>query len=131
MLSIDNAGEKMPFFSYSVLGRQGEIITGKLEAENVRHAARRLRKSGCLLLEIKEIKKFQLWKALRPQKKISAGELSFFSRQLAALLAAGIPLTSSLQALGEQAANPFLGKVLKGVAANVASGLSFSESLRV
>jgi type IV pilus assembly protein PilC len=131
MLSIGNAGEKMPFFSYSVLGRQGEIITGKLEAENAKHAARRLRKSGCLLLEIKEIKKSRLWKALRPQKKISAGELSFFSRQLAALLAAGIPLTSSLQALGEQAANPFLGKVLKEVAANVASGLSFSESLRV
>ena len=121
----------MPFFSYSVLGRQGEIITGKLEAENAKHAARRLRKSGCLLLEIKEIKKSRLWKALRPQKKISTGELSFFSRQLAALLAAGIPLTSSLQALGEQAANPFLGKVLKEVAANVASGLSFSESLRV
>ena len=45
----------MPFFSYSVLGRQGEIITGKLEAE-CEACCKTPPQIGCLLLEIKEIK---------------------------------------------------------------------------
>jgi len=64
------------------------------------------------------------------KKKVGSGELALFSRQMASMLSAGIPLTRCLTALGEQTANLTLRKALLEISANVEGGGSFSESLR-
>ena len=52
-----------------------------------------------------------------------------FTRQLAAMLAAGIPLTRALTGLSEQITNSVFSEIIAEVAADIESGVSFSEAL--
>lgn len=117
----------MPLYSYQVVDRTGGVTNGKLEAENETSVLARLRKMGFTPLEVSEAKasSFSSFK-----KKVGAGDLSLFSRQLAAMLAAGIPLTRCLFALGEQSANPTLSRAITDIGRNVESGMGLSESMR-
>lgn len=123
-------GLGMPLYAYQVLDDKGTVSSGKLEAENEFTASARLRNLGYTPLEIKEAKTSSLQQLFQFKKKVTIADLAMFSRQLASMLNAGIPLTRCLYALGEQATNPTLGKTLLDVAQNVESGMSFSESLR-
>jgi type IV pilus assembly protein PilC len=117
-------------YAYQVLDQRGGLSSGKLEAENEFLAAARLKRLGFTPLELREAKVSGLQQALTLQKKVGLGELALFSRQIASMLNAGIPLTRCLTALGEQSANITLRKTLLAVSANVEGGGSFSESLR-
>ena len=57
-------------------------------------------------------------------------ELPQFSRQLSAMLAAGMPIVASLQALEEQTSNPNFKPVITSVRQNIENGLAFSEALK-
>lgn len=119
----------MPLFTYQAYDRAGGAVTGKLEADHASTAAARLRKMGYTVVDLAEVKQSQIKKAFEMRRKVTLGELSFFSRQLSTMLAAGIPLTRCLYTLHEQATNPVLRRVTGEVARNVESGASFSESL--
>lgn len=120
----------MPLFSYEVVDAQGRSSTGKLEAESEAAVIARLRGMGYMVTSVKKIRGpvFSLG-SLRAERKVSLGDLSLFSRQLAAMLNAGIPLTRCLFTLGEQTSVPALKKSLSEIAANVEAGMSFTEAL--
>ncbi|MBS3983932.1 MAG: type II secretion system F family protein [Dethiobacter sp.] len=120
----------MPLYAYQVLDQRGALSSGKLEAENEFLAAARLKRQGFTPLELKEAKVSRLQQALTLKKRVGLGEMALFSRQMASMLSAGIPLTRCLTALGEQTVNLTLRKALLAVSANVEGGGSFSESLR-
>lgn len=120
----------MPLYAYQVLNKQGVISNGKLEAENEMAASVRLKKLGYTPMDVAEVQTSQIKMLFTLKRKVSLGELSLFSRQLAAMLNAGIPLTRCLFALGEQADNPTLANVIAETGRNVEGGMSFSESLR-
>jgi type IV pilus assembly protein PilC len=120
----------VPLYAYQVLDQRGALSSGKLEAENEFLAAARLKRQGFTPLELKEAKVSRLQQALTLKKRVGLGEMALFSRQMASMLSAGIPLTRCLTALGEQTVNLTLRKALLAVSANVEGGGSFSESLR-
>jgi type IV pilus assembly protein PilC len=64
------------------------------------------------------------------RKKIKLADLTVFTQQLAAMLEAGLPLVSALDALQEQTENPVFQIVIRNVKQDVASGTSFSEAVR-
>ncbi len=76
-------------------------------------------------------------KAARPSRskrvhgagKIVSKDLPPFSRQMAAMLSAGMPIVASLETLEEQASNPNFKLVLMEVRKSIEGGASFSESL--
>lgn len=120
----------MPLYAYQVIDRGGDVSGGRLEAENEYAAAERLKRMGLTPLEVTEAKASGIGQLFVLKKKVSLGELGLLSRQLAAMLNSGIPLTRCLFALGEQTVNATLKKVLQEVGASVESGMNFSESLR-
>lgn len=120
----------MPLYAYQVVDKKGIVTAGKLEADSELAAMSRLKKMGFTPMEISEAKPAGTKQAFAFRKKVSIGELSLFSRQLAAMLNAGIPLTRCLFALGTQAVNPVLASTINEVGSNVESGISLSESLR-
>ncbi|MFO7870743.1 MAG: type II secretion system F family protein [Kiritimatiellia bacterium] len=63
-------------------------------------------------------------------KKIAAALLPGFSRQLAAMLSAGMPIVGSLEALEEQTDNPNFQGVIRNVKENIENGSAFSDALR-
>lgn len=62
--------------------------------------------------------------------KIVDKELPSFSRQLAAMLSAGMPIVASLEALEDQAENPNFKMVISRVKKSIENGAAFSEALR-
>jgi type IV pilus assembly protein PilC len=63
-------------------------------------------------------------------KKIKTADLAVFTQQLAAMLDAGLPLVTTLEALQDQTENPVFKIVLREVRQDIASGTSFSEACR-
>lgn len=64
-------------------------------------------------------------------KKIVIELLPGFSRQLSAMLAAGMPIVASLEALEEQADNPNFKVVISHLRSSIENGSSFSEALQL
>lgn len=64
------------------------------------------------------------------RKKVKLEELTVFTQQLAAMLEAGLPLVSALEALEEQTENPVFQIVVRNVRNEVSAGRSFSDSCR-
>ncbi len=122
----------MGMYAYEAVDPSGEVVKGKMEADGEATISERLRAKGLTVLEVKEQASSPLMDMLREggtSKKVTLGDLSLFSRQLAAMLEAGIPITRSLYTLAEQTANKGLSKALQDIARNVEGGTSFSESL--
>ena len=62
--------------------------------------------------------------------QIPLDALSIFTAQLAALLAAGLPLVSSLEALQEQMENPVFRVIIREVRLEISAGSSFSAAVK-
>ncbi|HAP32543.1 MAG TPA: type II secretion system F family protein [Firmicutes bacterium] len=119
----------MGLFFYEVFNTVGEIVKGKLEAPEEEAVADKLRKMGYFVIDIKEIRPSPLSGLLKGKVKIGAGELGLFSRQLAAMLDAGVPLTRSLYTLSSQMTNKGFGRIVGEISRSVEGGMNFAESL--
>ncbi len=118
-------------FSYQARTAQGSIQTGVVEAPNKDVAVETLHRYGLVILEILEEKKgfaLSLSGELPFFNKVKNQDLVIFSRQLAVLFDAQVPLVQALRTLSEQS-SPALKKIIKEVSTDVDSGTSFSQSL--
>ncbi|MFZ5644795.1 MAG: type II secretion system F family protein [Bacillota bacterium] len=120
----------MPVYSYQAIDKLGTVTSGQLEADNEPAAIGKVRGQGLMLLEISEVMPSPLINMFRIRRAVKMGELCLFSRQLAAMLDAGIPLTRALFTLSRQADNPTLRDALENVARSVEGGMNFSDSLK-
>ncbi len=121
----------MPVYRYRAKDRQGRIVAATIEASDVRAAARALRDKGYLITEIKEPGKGL-------QAEISLGflesgpslkDIAIFSRQLATMMGAGLPIVQALAILEKQTSNKKFKKILKEIRADVEAGMAFSDAL--
>lgn len=120
----------MGSYKYEAVNKSGEIVTGRLEADGQENVLERLRGMGLMAMEIKEIKESSLFGQFKFASRVKLGDLSLFSRQLAAMLNSGIPLTRALHTLSKQVTSKTLGAALAEIARNVEGGMSFSEALK-
>ncbi|MFT4045485.1 MAG: type II secretion system F family protein [Solimonas sp.] len=63
------------------------------------------------------------------KKKIGSGEIAIFMRQMATMMAAGVPLVQALEIVGRGHDNPSLGEMIMAIKLNIEGGASFAESL--
>ncbi len=120
----------MGSYHYEAIKRTGETVTGTLEAENEPSVVERLRGMGLMAVEIKAVKPSPFSESFKLGGSVKQGDLSLFSRQLAAMINSGIPLTRALFTLSRQVTNHALGAALTEIARNVEGGTSFSEALK-
>jgi type IV pilus assembly protein PilC len=120
----------MGSFYYEAIKKSGETVSGKIEADQESNVVERLRSMDLMVMEIKELRESGLKATFKPGGKVSPGDLSLFSRQLAAMISSGIPLTRALFTLSKQVTNPTLSKALSETARNVEGGISLSEALK-
>ncbi|WP_160152867.1 type II secretion system F family protein [Microbulbifer sp. ALW1] len=64
------------------------------------------------------------------KKKIKAGDIALFTRQLATMTKAGVPLVQSFEIVADGSDNASLRKLILEIRDEVASGTSFAEALR-
>jgi type IV pilus assembly protein PilC len=118
----------MALYAYRALDKQGEIIQDKLEGSGEMAVAHELRQQGLLVIDVKEQTVGQKG-ILEPFKRIKLSDLVVFSRQLATMINAGLPIVRALYVLSEQTENPKLKDVIVAVCKDVEAGSSLSEAL--
>jgi len=116
----------MASFQYTAKDYTGRPVLGVVDAPNENEAANILHNKSYTVVSIKEIKA----KMFQPtQTKIKMEDLVVFSRQLATMIDAGIPLVQALSILGEQVDNKSLKAVVMVVRQDIEAGMSFCDAL--
>lgn len=116
----------MASFTYDGLNRQGQSIHGEVVADNSTAAIDKLREAGVVVTDISE-KEIKPVKA-RGGKKVTLTDVSLFSRQMAAMLSAGVPVTRALSTLAKQTTNPTLAAAITDIGKNVESGGTLADA---
>lgn len=118
----------MPTFAYVVKDKAGRTHSGSLETESRNVLIERLWKQDFVVLSIEER---QARRAVLKigQPKVATEQLVIFSRQLATMVASGIPIVGALDVLAEQIENRTFRQILQRVRDDVEGGSSLSESL--
>lgn len=117
----------MAVFQYEVMTRQGDMQTGQISAADEAAALSRLQENGFVVTGITQQKDRTQKKSGR-KKKVKVADLALFSRQLAAMLSAGIPVTQSIDTLSRQTENPTLRAALEGIASAVEAGSNLTDA---
>src|ERR671910_1876737 len=118
----------MTLYTYRALDKQGEVIEDKWEGSGEMAVAQELRQQGLMVIDVKE-QSVANKDILAPFKGVRLADLVVFSRQLATMINAGLPIVQALYILSEQTENPKLVDVVVAVRKDVESGLSLSEAL--
>ena len=116
----------MGAYQYQAINKSGNSAKGVIEADSERHARQLLREKNLFPTLIQTLKKSNLNKH---KDKISAQDLALFTRQLATLLSAGIPVEESLRGVSEQTDKDKIKKLIIGVRAKVMEGYSLAQAL--
>src|SRR5215204_244881 len=118
----------MALYTYRALDAGGEIVQDKAEGSGEMAVANELRQQGLMVIDVKEESVAQK-DILAPFKGVRLADLVVFSRQLATMINAGLPIVRALYVLSEQTENPKLKDVVVAVRKDVEAGSSLSESL--
>ncbi len=122
----------MPAFSYDALNLQGQLCKGVIEADTVRSARSVLRSQTLIPLQVQTVGRGSgvgLNRAIFVTRTFSASELSIWTRQLAGLINAGLPIERSLTALTEEAEDLRQRDLVAALRADVNAGSSFAAAL--
>jgi len=115
-------------FEYLAKDKNGHAISGIVEAASEQEVVRILHKKEFIVISVKLSKKKNQGKE-RSLGKVRLDDLVVFSRQLATMIDAGIPLVQALGILAEQVENKFLQSVLNQVRKDIEGGMSFCDAL--
>jgi type IV pilus assembly protein PilC len=123
----------MATFSYTAVDAQGKQATGTVEATDQTEAIAQIRQLGYYPQRLDE-KRAEAEKAVKGPKikkggKVKIKILTVFTRQLATLIDAGLPLLRSLNTLAKQERNVLMRNTMTALAQSVESGSTFSEAL--
>jgi type IV pilus assembly protein PilC len=138
----------MPNFTYVALDARGQQVTGVIEAASQNEAVGQLRQAGYYPTNVDEESKASKGKAkaiapkapgavakkefsLLKRQTVKGKILMIFTRQLATLIDAGLPLLRSLTVLAKQEKDPVLRSTITQLAESVQGGSTFSDSLSV
>ena len=122
----------MPTFSYTGRQRSGAKKSGSVTADNREAALRQLASMGIEADRlVAQRSGFGLGgNARQLNRRVKAGDLMVFTRQLATIVSSGLPLMQGLDILAEQTEDPNFCAIIDAVGQEVESGETFSETLR-
>jgi type IV pilus assembly protein PilC len=120
--AIRSAQRDTPFL-WEGKDKRGKVVKGKSLAKDETSLRAELRRQGVAPSRIKK----QSSKV--GGGKINAGDIAVFSRQLATMLAAGIPLVQSFEIVGAGHEKPAMQKLILDIKADVEGGISLHEAL--
>ncbi len=119
----------MPNFRYTARDKDGKAVSGVMDSANSASLVDVLRQKELTIISIEEVREKAKTSMSIGGDKASPEDLVIFSRQLATMVDAGIPLVGALDALQDQMERAGFKNIVKKVRDNVEGGLSLSESL--
>jgi general secretion pathway protein F len=111
-------------FEYTALDIAGKERKGILEGDTPRHIRQLLREQQLLPVAVAEVaqKEAKRQRSFSLARRVSSADLALFTRQLATLVRAGLPLEESLLAVSQQTEKPRVQSIILGVRSRVMEG---------
>ena len=110
-------------FEWEGKDRNGKQVRGETRASGENQVQATLRRQGIFPTKIKK-------RRMRSGKRIKPKDLALFTRQLATMMKAGVPLLQSFDIVGRGNANPSVTKLLNDIRTDVETGTSLSAAFR-
>lgn len=117
---------KTSVFAWEGTDRKGVRVKGELSGQNSALVKAQLRKQGINPTKVRK----KSTSLLSAGKKIKPGDIALFTRQMATMMKAGVPLLQSFDIIAEGFDNPNMRKLVDEVKQEVAAGNSLAASLR-
>src|SRR5574337_22944 len=110
-------------FEWEGKDRNGKLVRGETRAAGENQVQASLRRQGVLPSKIRKRK-------MRSGKRIRPKDLAIFTRQLATMMKAGVPLLQAFDIVGRGNPNPSVTKLLNDIRTDVETGTSLSAAFR-
>jgi type IV pilus assembly protein PilC len=110
-------------FAWEGKDKTGKTVRGEMRAGGETIVNVTLRRQGIVVTKVKK-------KAYRSGKKIQDKDLTLFTRQLATMMKAGVPLLQSFDIVGKGHANPSMSKLIMDLRADIETGTSLNNAFR-
>ena len=119
------AGQDVKQYNFTWTGKDkaGKVIKGETRAGGESIVAANLRRQGIQIQTIKKVR-------LKGGKKITEKDITIFTRQLAVMMKAGVPLLQAFDIVGRGHNNPSVGKLLLDIKTDVETGSSLGQAFR-
>jgi type IV pilus assembly protein PilC len=114
---------KEQVFTWEGKDKTGKIVRGEMRAGGEAVVNVTLRRQGIMATKIKK-------KAYRSGKKVSEKDLTLFTRQLATMMKAGVPLLQAFDIVGKGHTNPSVSKLVMDLRADIETGTSLNMAFR-
>ena len=123
MATAASQGIKDYVFEWEGKDRNGKIVRGETRASGENQVQAMLRRQGVFPTKIKK-------RNMRSGKKIKPKDIALFTRQMATMMKAGVPLLQAFDIVGRGNTNPSVGKLLNDIRADVETGTSLNAAFR-
>ena len=114
---------KESVFEWEGRDKNGKVVRGELRAGGEAAVSASLRRQGILLTKVKR-------RRVSGGRPVRQKDIALFTRQLATMMKAGVPLLQAFDIVGRGATNPRLTKLLSDIRADVETGTSLSAAFR-
>jgi len=123
MATAQSKNAKEVVFEWEGKDRNGKMVRGEIRAAGENQVLASLRRQGIMPGKVKK-------RRMRSGKKITAKDLTLFTRQLATMMKAGVPLLQAFDIVGRGNANPSVTRLLNDIRNDVETGTSLSTAFR-
>lgn len=123
MATAASKGIKEFVFEWEGKDRNGKIIRGETRAGGINQVQAMLRRQGVLPSKIKK-------RRTRGGKRIKPKDIALFTRQMATMMKAGVPLLQAFDIVGRGNTNPSVTRLLADIRADVETGTSLNAAYR-
>jgi type IV pilus assembly protein PilC len=117
------AGIKEYIFAWEGKDKTGKLMRGEMRAGGEAMVQATLRRQGVLVTKVKK-------QSFKRGGKITDKDITLFTRQLATMMKAGVPLLQAFDIVGKGASNQAVAKLLMDVKADVETGSSLNQAFR-
>jgi type IV pilus assembly protein PilC len=114
---------KESIYAWEGKDKAGKTVRGELRAGGEAIVNVTLRRQGVLVTKVKK-------KTHRSGKKITGKDIAMFTRQLATMMKAGVPLLQSFDIVGRGHANPSMSKLIMDLRGDIETGTSLNNAFR-
>lgn len=123
-MAITSSSTKESLYAWEGKDKKGKIIKGEMRALGDAYVKASLRRQGVSVGKVKKVSSFA------SKGSISEKDITLFTRQLATMMKAGVPLLQCFDIVGKGHNNPAVAKLLMDIKADVETGSSLSAAFR-
>lgn len=118
------SADKETTYNWEGADKKGKRVKGEMKASGEAFVKATLRRQGINVTKISKQSRF------KSKGKITEKDITLFTRQLATMMKAGVPLLQAFDIVGKGHSNPALAKMLGDIKSDVETGSSLSQAFR-